>query len=64
MNTMHYKSAWTTKWTDVGIHKFHDGLNVSFFEAQDAFPYIENEKYSAVSLKLKVKYFRIPGNVF
>lgn len=56
VNTNHYKGSWNTSWVDIGQKKFYDGLTVPYIEAEGTFPYVENENYTAVGIKLKVNY--------
>jgi len=54
INTNHYKSSWASQWTSVGVKKFHDGLEVPYYETEGNFPFLDVQNYTAVSIPLKV----------
>jgi hypothetical protein len=54
INTNHFKSSWASQWSGIGSKKFHDGLEVPYYETEGTFPFVDAAKYTAVSIPLKV----------
>lgn len=55
INTNHYKGSWgDVSWRDIGIKKFYDGFKVPYYETEGRFPFIDNDNFTAVAIKLKV----------